>query len=97
MHHSVDQLEMLDATSPMTALAPISDASLTSTHQHLHGSYHSMNHMMGHHHPGHTAGKMLLFIILQKNFPQIFCKNHIILQQLNVILHIFNTLKMIPV
>lgn len=52
---------MLDPTGSMTTLAPISESPLTPTHQHLHGSYHSMNHMMSHHHPGtlsgHTAGK----------------------------------------
>ena len=51
---------MLDPTGSMTTLAPISDTPLTPTHQHLHGSYHSMNHMMSHHHPsslsGHSAG-----------------------------------------
>ncbi|XP_028897963.1 inhibitory POU protein isoform X5 [Zeugodacus cucurbitae] len=52
MHHTMDQLDMLDPTGPMTTLAPMSDTSLTQTHQHLHGSYHSMNHMMSHHHPG---------------------------------------------
>ncbi|KAH8284271.1 hypothetical protein KR044_008201 [Drosophila immigrans] len=61
MHHSMDQLDMLDPTGSMTTLAPISESPLTPTHQHLHGSYHSMNHMMSHHHPGtlsgHTAGK----------------------------------------
>ncbi|XP_068158693.1 inhibitory POU protein isoform X5 [Drosophila tropicalis] len=60
MHHSMDQLDMLDPTGSMTTLAPISESPLTPTHQHLHGSYHSMNHMMSHHHPGtlsgHTAG-----------------------------------------
>jgi len=57
----MDQLDMLDPTGSMTTLAPISESPLTPTHQHLHGSYHSMNHMMSHHHPGtlsgHTAGK----------------------------------------
>ncbi|XP_037954221.1 inhibitory POU protein-like isoform X2 [Teleopsis dalmanni] len=52
MHHTMDQLDMLDPTSSMTALAPITETPLTPTHQHLHGSYHSMNHMMSHHHPG---------------------------------------------
>lgn len=62
MHHSMDQLDMLDPTGSMTTLAPISESPLTPTHQHLHGSYHSMNHMMSHHHPGtlsgHTAGEL---------------------------------------
>jgi len=57
----MDQLDMLDPTGSMTTLAPISESPLTPTHQHLHGSYHSMNHMMSHHHPGtlsgHTGGK----------------------------------------
>lgn len=61
MHHSMDQLDMLDPTGSMTTLAPISETPLTPTHQHLHGSYHSMNHMMTHHHPsslsGHSAGR----------------------------------------
>ncbi|XP_013103733.1 inhibitory POU protein isoform X2 [Stomoxys calcitrans] len=60
MHHSMDQLDMLDPTGSMTTLAPISETPLTPTHQHLHGSYHSMNHMMTHHHPsglgGHSTG-----------------------------------------
>ncbi|XP_073835019.1 abnormal chemosensory protein 6 isoform X1 [Musca autumnalis] len=60
MHPTMDQLDMLDPTGSMTTLAPISETPLTPTHQHLHGSYHSMNHMMGHHHPsglsGHSAG-----------------------------------------
>ncbi|XP_011213087.1 inhibitory POU protein isoform X2 [Bactrocera dorsalis] len=56
MHHTMDQLDMLDPTGPMTTLAPMSDTSLTPTHQHLHGSYHSMNHMMSHHHPGGLSG-----------------------------------------
>lgn len=51
---------MLDPTGSMTTLAPISETPLTPTHQHLHGSYHSMNHMMSHHHPsslsGHSTG-----------------------------------------
>lgn len=56
MHHSMDQLDMLDPTGSMTTLAPISESPLTPTHQHLHGSYHSMNHMMSHHHPGTLSG-----------------------------------------
>ncbi|XP_026848923.1 inhibitory POU protein isoform X4 [Drosophila persimilis] len=56
MHHSMDQLDMLDPTGQMTTLAPISESPLTPTHQHLHGSYHSMNHMMSHHHPGTLSG-----------------------------------------
>lgn len=64
MHHSMDQLDMLDPTGSMTTLAPISESPLTPTHQHLHGSYHSMNHMMSHHHPGtlsgHTAGELAI-------------------------------------
>lgn len=64
MHHSMDQLDMLDPTGSMTTLAPISETPLTPTHQHLHGSYHSMNHMMSHHHPsglsGHSTGTHLV-------------------------------------
>ncbi|XP_037889713.1 inhibitory POU protein isoform X4 [Glossina fuscipes] len=56
MHHSMDQLDMLDPTGSMTTLAPISETPLTPTHQHLHGSYHGMNHMMSHHHPGSLSG-----------------------------------------
>lgn len=71
MHHSMDQLDMLDPTGSMTTLAPISETPLTPSHQHLHGSYHSMNHMMSHHHPsslsGHSAGMHIDLIVFQEN------------------------------
>lgn len=47
---------MLDPSGSMTTLTPMSDAPITSTHHQLHGSYHSMNHMMGHHHSGPLGG-----------------------------------------
>ncbi|XP_055527455.1 inhibitory POU protein isoform X1 [Wyeomyia smithii] len=56
MHHTMDGIDMLDPSGSMTTLAPMSDAPITSTHHQLHGSYHSMNHMMGHHHNGHLGG-----------------------------------------
>lgn len=53
---------MLDPSGSMTTLTPMSEAPITSSHHQLHGSYHSMNHMMGHHHSGplggHTPGKL---------------------------------------
>lgn len=61
MHHTMDGLDMLDPSGSMTGLAQMSDTPITSSHHQLHGSYHSMNHMMGHHHggplAGHTPGK----------------------------------------
>lgn len=62
MHHGMDGLDLMDPSCSMTTLTPMSDAPLTSSHHQLHGSsYHSMNHMMGHHHggplSGHTPGK----------------------------------------
>lgn len=61
MHHTMDGLDMLDPTSSMTTLTPMSDTPITSSHHQLHGSYHGMNHMMGHHHAGplggHTPGR----------------------------------------
>uniref|UniRef100_A0A336LRW7 POU domain protein n=1 Tax=Culicoides sonorensis TaxID=179676 RepID=A0A336LRW7_CULSO len=56
MHHTMDSLDMLDPSGSMTTLAPMSDTPITSSHHQLHGSYHSMNHMMGHHHGGPLAG-----------------------------------------
>lgn len=56
MHHTMDSLDMLDPSGSMTTLAPMSDTPISSSHHQLHGSYHSMNHMMGHHHGGPLAG-----------------------------------------
>ncbi|XP_021706657.1 inhibitory POU protein isoform X5 [Armigeres subalbatus] len=56
MHHTMDSIDMLDPSGSMTTLTPMSDAPITSTHHQLHGSYHSMNHMMGHHHSGPLGG-----------------------------------------
>lgn len=47
---------MLDPSGSMTTLTPMSEAPITSSHHQLHGSYHSMNHMMGHHHSGPLGG-----------------------------------------
>lgn len=60
MHHTMDGLDMLDPTGSMTTLTPMSENPISSSHHQLHGSYHSMNHMMGHHHGGplgsHSSG-----------------------------------------
>ncbi|XP_055616200.1 inhibitory POU protein isoform X4 [Toxorhynchites rutilus septentrionalis] len=56
MHHTMDGIDMLDPSGSMTTLTPMSDNPITSTHHQLHGSYHSMNHMMGHHHSGPLDG-----------------------------------------
>lgn len=60
MHHTMDGLDMLDPTGSMTTLTPMSENPISSSHHQLHGSYHSMNHMMGHHHSGplgsHSSG-----------------------------------------
>ncbi|XP_039452852.1 inhibitory POU protein isoform X2 [Culex pipiens pallens] len=56
MHHTMDGIDMLDPSGSMTTLTPMSEAPITSSHHQLHGSYHSMNHMMGHHHSGPLGG-----------------------------------------
>ncbi|XP_058468073.1 inhibitory POU protein isoform X3 [Malaya genurostris] len=56
MHHTMEGIEMLDPSGSMTTLTPMSDAPIPSTHHQLHGSYHSMNHMMSHHHNGPLGG-----------------------------------------
>lgn len=66
MHHTMDGLDMLDPTGSMTTLTPMSDTPISSSHHQLHGSYHGMNHMMGHHHSGplggHSTGILICLI-----------------------------------
>lgn len=60
--HGMENLDLMsDPSSSMTTLTPMTETPITSSHHQLHGSYHSMNHMMGHHHhggplSGHTPG-----------------------------------------
>lgn len=65
--HGMDNLDLMnDPTGSMTTLTPMSETPITSSHHQLHGSYHSMNHMMSHHHhggplSGHTPGAIFIF------------------------------------
>ena len=64
--HGMENLDLMgDPTGSMTTLTPMSETPITSSHHQLHGSYHSMNHMMSHHHhggplSGHTPGAIIL-------------------------------------
>jgi POU domain transcription factor, class 4 len=62
--HGMENLDIMgDPTGSMTTLTPMSETPIASSHHQLHGSYHSMNHMMSHHHhggplSGHTPGQI---------------------------------------
>lgn len=64
--HGMENLDLMgDPTGSMTTLTPMSETPISSSHHQLHGSYHSMNHMMSHHHhggplSGHTPGAIFL-------------------------------------
>lgn len=64
--HGMENLDLMgDPTGSMTTLTPMSETPISSSHHQLHGSYHSMNHMMSHHHhggplSGHTPGAINL-------------------------------------
>lgn len=64
--HGMENLDLMgDPSGSMTTLTPMSETPITSSHHQLHGSYHSMNHMMSHHHhggplSGHTPGAINL-------------------------------------
>jgi len=66
--HGMDNLDLMsDPSGSMTTLTPMSETPISSSHHQLHGSYHSMNHMMSHHHhggplSGHTPGIFERFI-----------------------------------
>jgi POU domain transcription factor, class 4 len=51
--HGMENLDLMgDPSGSMTTLTPMTETPITSSHHQLHGSYHSMNHMMSHHHHG---------------------------------------------
>lgn len=64
--HGMENLDLMgDPSGSMTTLTPMSETPITSSHHQLHGSYHSMNHMMSHHHhggplSGHTPGAIFV-------------------------------------
>lgn len=70
--HGMENLDLMgDPTGSMTTLTPMSETPISSSHHQLHGSYHSMNHMMSHHHhggplSGHTPGAIILPRIFHK-------------------------------
>lgn len=70
--HGMENLDIMgDPTGSMTTLTPMSETPIASSHHQLHGSYHSMNHMMSHHHhggplSGHTPGQINQMIFILK-------------------------------
>lgn len=77
--HGMENLDLMgDPTGSMTTLTPMSESPITSSHHQLHGSYHSMNHMMSHHHhggplSGHTPGQIfwIKLLKLKKNWQKV--------------------------